>query len=90
MSITELMPPSELLPTAVEQDAPEKVTPPLSSEDQELIAFLKEELLISDDSIAIALRYAHQDRGPLPMILWRYGFVSLAQLNQIFDWMTEH
>jgi hypothetical protein len=53
----------------------------------QLINFLQDELDISPPSIAMALRYSQQERGPLPMILWRYGFVSLDQLNQILDWL---
>lgn len=53
----------------------------------QLIHFLQEELAISPPSIAMALRFSQQERGPLPMILWRYGLVSLDQLNQILDWL---
>lgn len=53
----------------------------------QLISFLQEELDISSNSIAIALRHSEQDPGPLPMILWQYGLVSLEELEQIFDWM---
>jgi hypothetical protein len=49
--------------------------------------FLQEDLSISTASIAIALRHREQDPGPLPMILWQYGLVTLEQLERIFDWM---
>lgn len=52
-----------------------------------LISFLQEELAISKDSIAIALRHVEQDPGPLPMILWQYGLVTLEQLDMIFEWL---
>ncbi|NJP09829.1 MAG: DUF2949 domain-containing protein [Leptolyngbyaceae cyanobacterium RU_5_1] len=42
---------------------------------------------ISATSIAIALRHSQQDPGPLPMILWQYGLVSLEELEKIFDWL---
>jgi hypothetical protein len=53
----------------------------------QLIDFLEKELALSPKSIAIALRHCEQDPGPLPMILWQYGLVSLEQLEQIFDWL---
>lgn len=53
----------------------------------QLIRFLQEDLAISSSSIAIALRHREQDPGPLPMILWQYGLVTLEQLNRIFDWL---
>lgn len=55
--------------------------------DNQLISFLQKELDISATSIAIALRHSEQDPGPLPMILWQYGLVSLDELEQIFDWL---
>lgn len=52
----------------------------------QLIRFLQEDLAVPTDSLEIALR--HQEyRGQLPMILWRYGLVTLDQLDQIFDWL---
>lgn len=51
------------------------------------IRFLKEELALSTDSIAIAERQYERSPSPLPMILWQYGLVTLEQLDRIFDWM---
>ena len=52
-----------------------------------LIQFLQDDLAISAASIQVALKHSEQDPGPLPMILWQYGLVSLEQLEQIYDWM---
>jgi len=52
-----------------------------------LIRFLQEELSISAASIAIAVRHSEHDPGPLPMILWQYGLVTLEQLDRIYDWL---
>ncbi len=49
--------------------------------------FLQEDLAISAASLAVALRHREQDPGPLPMILWQYGLITLEQLNQIYDWL---
>lgn len=51
------------------------------------IRFLQEELSLSSASIAMALRQREQDPGPLPMILWQYGLITLDQLDRIFDWL---
>jgi len=59
----------------------------LSQRETQLIHFLQEELAISASVIMLALRYHEQDPGPLPMILWQYGMVSLEQLEQIFNWL---
>jgi hypothetical protein len=53
----------------------------------QFLRFLEEELAISASSIAIALRHREQDPGPLPMILWQYGLITLEQLDRIYDWL---
>lgn len=52
----------------------------------QLLDFLQEQLALPQPSIAMAVRLAQQNIGPLPMLLWQYGLVSLEQLEQIFDW----
>jgi len=51
------------------------------------LRFLKEELAISHDSIAMAERYSQQKTDPLPMLLWQYGLITLEQLDRIYDWL---
>ena len=53
----------------------------------QFICFLQEDLAISAASIAMATRHSEQDSGPLPMILWQYGLITLEQLSQIYDWL---
>lgn len=52
-----------------------------------LIRSLQEDLAVSTAAISIALRHTEQDPGPLPMILWQYGLVTLEQLDCIYDWL---
>lgn len=56
---------------------------------KELIEFLKQDLGISPASINIALKSCQQQQGPLPMILWQYGLITLEQLNEIFYWVEK-
>ncbi|HTL89662.1 MAG TPA: DUF2949 domain-containing protein [Leptolyngbya sp.] len=51
------------------------------------IRFLQEDLALSSSSIALAMRYREQDPGPLPMVLWQYGLVSIDQLDRIYNWL---
>ncbi|MDY7002760.1 MAG: DUF2949 domain-containing protein [Cyanobacteriota bacterium] len=48
--------------------------------------FLQEELAISAAAISVARKHSEASCGPLPMILWKFGMISLQQLQQIFDW----
>lgn len=59
-----------------------------STSDGKLINFLQDQLALSPLAIAMALRLGEQNPGPLPMILWQYGLISLEQLEQIFDWLA--
>lgn len=59
----------------------------ISKTESRLLNFLKDDLAISNSSITIALRHFEQDPGPLPIILWQYGLITLEQLDRIYDWM---
>ncbi len=60
----------------------------------QFIRFLHEELALSTASIAFSERicgsfglHSHElDYSTLPMVLWQYGFISIDQLDRIFDW----
>lgn len=53
----------------------------------QLLTFLKEDLEIPAQSLNLALNHPDLAHGSLPMLLWRYGLISLDQLGQIFDWL---
>ena len=57
--------------------------------DAKFLHFLQKELALSSDSIAIAQRSLKQNPGPLPMILWQYGLVTLEELDRIYDWLEQ-
>ncbi len=52
-----------------------------------LIRFLQEDLAISTSAVTMALKKIEKNPGPLPMILWQYGLVTIDQLDRIYDWM---
>ncbi|MGK7933767.1 MAG: DUF2949 domain-containing protein [Microcystaceae cyanobacterium] len=54
---------------------------------EKLIEFLREELQVPTESIALALRDPALPFGSLPMILWQYGLITLQQLDSIFEWI---
>ncbi|MBD2459892.1 DUF2949 domain-containing protein [Oscillatoria sp. FACHB-1407] len=57
-------------------------------QNSQLLQFLKTELAISDEAIAMALKHPEHPEAPLHMILWGYGLLSSEQLSQIFDWLV--
>lgn len=52
-----------------------------------LIKFLREDLAIPADAIAIAQRHHEESSSLLPMVLWQYGLITTEELDRIFDWM---
>ncbi|MCY7277447.1 MAG: DUF2949 domain-containing protein [Phormidesmis sp. CAN_BIN44] len=59
----------------------------MEKKQRDLIQFLREELALPVDAIELATRQSEQNTTALPMVLWQYGLVTLAQIDQIFDWM---
>jgi Protein of unknown function (DUF2949) len=60
-----------------------------SREFTKLVEFLQSSLAIPDSDLQLALRYSEQSPNLLPIVLWQYGLVTPAQLNQIFDWLEQ-
>lgn len=52
-----------------------------------LVGFLMQDLGVSSEAVAIALRFANSSLGPLHLILWQLGLLSTQQLNLVFDWL---
>lgn len=52
-----------------------------------LTEFLQTEYALSTGEIEIALRSTRQNNGPLPIVLWQYGLVTIQQLDGIYDWL---
>ncbi|MBD2261065.1 DUF2949 domain-containing protein [Pseudanabaena sp. FACHB-2040] len=55
----------------------------------QLIEYLCETLAVPTEAISLGLRQADQATNLLPIVMWQYGLISTAQLNQVFDWMEE-
>lgn len=52
-----------------------------------LFKFLQEDLAISQEALAMVRKTVEKNIEPVPMILWQYGFVTLEELDRIFDWL---
>lgn len=58
-----------------------------SEQNQKLVRFLQQELHIPAESIALVQRHPELPYSSFPMLLWRYGLITLTQLDRIFDWL---
>ncbi|MEM9246269.1 MAG: DUF2949 domain-containing protein [Cyanobacteria bacterium P01_F01_bin.153] len=54
-----------------------------------LIQFLKDELNIASQEMAIALKHPSHKTN-LPTILWQYGIITSSQLDQVFSWLENN
>lgn len=54
-----------------------------------LLKFLKQELALSDASLAVAERTVQGNYHALPIVLWQYGLITLDELDRIYDWLDQ-
>ena len=57
------------------------------SQQSQLIEYLRQELKVPAEAIALGLRRSASSPNLLPIVLWQYGIVTTHQLDQIFDWL---
>jgi len=61
------------------------ITPlPLPASD--LVRYLRQELGLGENALNLGLKQAHLEQAPLPVVLWRFGLISLEQLDQVLAW----
>ena len=51
------------------------------------IQFLQDDLAMSKDALAIVKKTVEKNIEPVPMVLWKYGLVTLEELDRIYDWL---
>lgn len=55
-----------------------------------LIEHLRQEVGLSENALNLGLRQAQQEQAPLPVVLWRFGLISLQQLEDLLTWQDQH
>jgi hypothetical protein len=55
-----------------------------------LLRFLRHQLGISENALSLGLRQAQLEQAPLPVVLWRFGLISLEQLEQVLEWQEQN
>ena len=56
---------------------------------QALLRFLRHQLGLSESALAMGIRQSGVEQAPLPVVLWRFGLISLEQLEQVLDWQDQ-
>jgi hypothetical protein len=53
-----------------------------------LLRYLRQELGMSESALGLGLKQAQLEQAPLPVVLWRFGLISLEQLDQVLVWLA--
>lgn len=51
-----------------------------------LLRHLRHQLGLSERALELGLKQAAQEQAPLAVVLWRYGLISLDQLDGLLTW----
>jgi hypothetical protein len=54
-----------------------------------LLRYLRSTFGLGESALALGLRQSQQEQAPLPVVLWRFGLISLEQLDAVLAWQ-EH
>ena len=64
-------------------------TPPPPPPSQEMVRLLRHQFGLSESALELGLRQARQELAPLPVVLWRYGLISLEQFDTLIAWQDQ-
>ena len=62
---------------------------PQPSFSPQLLQFLQQKLGLSENALNLGLRQAELEQGPLPVVLWSFGLLSLTQYQLVLDWEND-
>lgn len=51
-----------------------------------LLSHLRHQVGLSERALELGLKQAAQEQAPLAVVLWRYGLISLDQLDGLLSW----
>jgi hypothetical protein len=45
---------------------------------------------LSEGALALGLKQAQLEQAPLPVVLWRFGLISLEQFDTVLAWQDQN
>jgi hypothetical protein len=63
-------------------------TSPQPAPQAAMLRYLRQELALSDNALQLGLKQSEQEQAPLPVVLWRFGLISLEQFDQVLSWQA--
>jgi hypothetical protein len=55
-----------------------------------LLRYLRSTIGLAESALALGLRQSQQEQAPLPVVLWRFGLISLEQLDAVLAWQDQN
>ncbi len=56
----------------------------------EFCRFLKQEFGLTEKAIELAVKHSQYESAPIPIILWKFGLISIPQYQQLLDWIENN
>lgn len=54
-----------------------------------LLHYLRHQLGLSESALELGIKQSELEQAPLPVVLWRFGLISLAQFDQLLSWQDD-
>jgi hypothetical protein len=54
-----------------------------------LVQHLRHQLGLSDNALQLGIRQSQLEQAPLPVVLWRFGLISLEQFEAVLSWQDQ-
>jgi len=54
-----------------------------------LLHHLRHQLGLSDNALQLGIRQSQLEQAPLPVVLWRFGLISLEQFEAVLSWQDQ-
>jgi hypothetical protein len=55
-----------------------------------LVRYLRQQIGLGESALELGIKQAQQEQAPLPVVLWRFGLISLEQLDQVLAWQEQN
>ena len=53
-----------------------------------LVRYLRHQVGLSESALALGIKQAQIEQAPLPVVLWRFGLITLEQFDQVLLWQS--
>tara|TARA_S200000501_G_C20317718_1_gene523056 strand:- start:251 stop:436 length:186 start_codon:yes stop_codon:yes gene_type:complete len=59
----------------------------ISDPNRKIISFLVDEIGLLESSIELGIKLSIKNNTPLPILLWRYGIITIEELDQMYTFL---